>query len=172
MDFDLLMQQIIEEARAARIPVSDAIQPHVVVNTRAKTRYGSCRKVGAEYVIEISVRMQNAAEEDVRAVLAHEVLHTCRNCMNHGPLWRTYAARFSATCGYTIARTGNIPGADVRPEKEAIQRSGKEYAMHEINYVLMCESCGALFPRIQFSKVVQYPERYRCRCGGTLRRIK
>ena len=50
--------------------------------------------------------------------LAHEVLHTCPGCRNHGALWKEYAARMNGAYGYAISRTGTCEAlgvADVRP---------------------------------------------------------
>ena len=89
--------------------------------------------------------------------LAHEVLHTCPGCRNHGALWKEYAARMNGAYGYAISRTGTreaLGVADVRP----------------VRYRLVCERCGQEFCRSRRSPLVDHPERYRCRCGGVLRR--
>ena len=36
---------------------------------------------------------------------------------------------------------------------------------------LVCQSCGREFPRATASILVRHPVRYRCRCGGALRRL-
>ena len=66
--------------------------------------------------------------------LAHEVLHTCPGCRNHGALWKEYAARMNGAYGYAISRTGTCEAlgvADVRP----------------VRYRLVCERCGQEFCR-------------------------
>ena len=40
-----------------------------------------------------------------------------------------------------------------------------------VKYLLQCQSCGRLIPRRRLSKAVKYPSRYRCPCGGKLRRV-
>ena len=141
-EFDALLARAVEQARALGIPVSARISPRVAVNRRAVTRFGCCIRRGGEYVIELSERLLEAEERACMQTLAHEVLHTCPGCRNHGALWKEYA-----TCEA-------LGVADVRP----------------VRYRLVCERCGQEFCRSRRSPLVDHPERYRCRCGGVLRR--
>ena len=93
MDFDAALQHVLEQVRAAGIPASAQIDPQVRVNTRAKKRYGRCIFRDRRYEIELSARLQAADSSVVHTVLAHEVLHTCPGCMNHGARWKQYAAK-------------------------------------------------------------------------------
>ena len=152
-----LLARAVEQARALGIPVSARISPRVAVNRRAVTRFGCCIRRGGEYVIELSERLLEAEERACMQTLAHEVLHTCPGCRNHGALWKEYAARMNGAYGYAISRTGTCEAlgvADVRP----------------VRYRLVCERCGQEFCRSRRSPLVDHPERYRCRCGGVLRR--
>ena len=156
-EFDALLARAVEQARALGIPVSARISPRVAVNRRAVTRFGCCIRRGGEYVIELSERLLEAEERACMQTLAHEVLHTCPGCRNHGALWKEYAARMNGAYGYAISRTGTCEAlgvADVRP----------------VRYRLVCERCGQEFCRSRRSPLVDHPERYRCRCGGTLER--
>ena len=156
-EFDALLARAVEQARALGIPVSARISPRVAVNRRAVTRFGCCIRRGGEYVIELSERLLEAEERACMQTLAHEVLHTCRGCRNHGERWKGYAARMNARWGYHISRTGTWEAMGLPEQKPA-------------RYVLVCTRCGAEFVRARASSVVLHPERYRCRCGGVLRR--
>ena len=105
-EFDALLARAVEQARALGIPVSARISPRVAVNRRAVTRFGCCIRRGGEYVIELSERLLEAEERACMQTLAHEVLHTCPGCRNHGALWKEYAARMNGAYGYAISRTG------------------------------------------------------------------
>lgn len=153
-----MLETVILQAREAGIPVPESIEPHVRLNTRAKKRYGRCVCAAGKYTIELSARLENADSSFVNTVLAHEVLHTCAGCMNHGAQWKQYAARMRERYGYSIERTSSYPLA---PEQEPLAA----------RYILQCTVCGAVFPRQKKSRLVLYPGRYRCRCGGTLRRL-
>ena len=107
MDFDAALQHVLEQVRAAGIPASAQIDPQVRVNTRAKKRYGRCIFRDGRYEIELSARLQAADSSVVHTVLAHEVLHTCPGCMNHGARWKQYAAKMGERYGYSIQRTAD-----------------------------------------------------------------
>lgn len=157
-DFDALLAQVLEQARALAIPVSPAIVPHVEVNRRAVSRFGCCIRRGRQYTIQLSACLLQAEERACRQTLAHEVLHTCPGCQNHGALWKEYAARMNRAWGYAIARTGSCPDLGV-PEQKPVR------------HLVECSSCGAQFRRARASSLVKHPERYRCKCGGALRTV-
>ena len=95
---DILLQEVIQEARALKIPVSSTIEKNVIVNGRPKKRFGCCRKSRNGFEIEVSRFLLDEAgcsEKIVKGVLAHEVLHTCRDCYEHGMLWKSYAGQMN-----------------------------------------------------------------------------
>lgn len=157
-DCDRLLGEIIVQARELGIPVSGEIDPRVRINGRALTRFGCCRLERGRPVIEVARRVAEGPEWSCRETLAHEVLHTCWGCRNHGKRWKEYARRMNQAYHYQIARTSSneeLGVAEGRP----------------CRYLLRCERCGAEFRRYRASPLVQDPERYRCRCGGRLIRI-
>lgn len=154
-ELDSLLAAVIGEARQADIPVSDHICPSVAVNHRAKTRFGSCRRTGQEFVIEISAFLLEAEEKAIRQTLAHELLHTCPGCADHGHAWRLWAALMNRLYGYQIRRADS-------PERMGITVD------RPVRWLVICDKCGLILPRMKRSPLVQHPERYRCRCGGTL----
>lgn len=147
-----LLRQVIEEARALAIPVSKHISPKVLMNSRAKTRFGRCIKQGKQYTIELSTMLTDP--QAIRQTLAHEMLHTCPGCGNHGIRWKRYAAWMNQAYGYRIQRTDS-PEAMGTPAPPA-------------RYSLRCTACGTSIGRMKRSKLVLHPEYYRCRCGGSL----
>lgn len=140
--------------RAADIPVSDNIDPHVRVNFRAKRRFGQCTKTRDGFVIELSSRLLDAPEHSARQTLAHELIHTCRGCMNHGRLFGKYAGRLNRLYGYNIGTTTSSRQLGIEPEKP--------------KFVLVCTSCGQHFSRMRRCPLTDDPGRYRCACGGRL----
>lgn len=158
MDFDGMLQTVLLQAREAGIPVAEQIDPRVQLNTRAKKRYGRCLCRAGRYTIELSAYLEDADSSFVYTVLAHEVLHTCPGCMNHGAHWKLYAARMRERYGYPIERTASY---GLLPEQKPAPT----------RYMLQCTVCGAVFPRQKKSKLVQHPGRYRCKCGGKLIRL-
>ena len=161
-DFDKLLILVKDQARAAGIPVSENIDPHVNVNTRAKTRFGQCTKKNGHYTIELSSRLLSAPERSCRQTLAHELIHTCPGCGNHGALFKKYADILNRKCGYSISRTNTAEEMGITVEKSE----------RTVNYIIECQKCGQRITRSRYSAVIANPARYRCRCGGTLKRIK
>lgn len=154
---DRLLEQAVCQARAVGAPVAAGIEPHVKLNRRATGRFGCCIRRGNVYIIELAARMLVAEDKMILQTLAHEVLHTCPGCANHGARWKNWAARMNGAYGYDIARTDS-------PEKLGLPGDGPA------RYLLVCTKCGAEIGRSRCSAVVQHPERYRCRCGGRLER--
>ena len=156
-ELDKLLARVTAQARAVKIPVSDRICTQVRLNRRARTRFGCCIRRGGEYIIELSARLAEEGSEDaVLQVLAHEALHTCYGCSNHGKRWKSYAAKMNAAYGYAISRTDKFEDlglADDRP----------------VRYWVVCTKCARRTPRMKRSPLTDHPERYRCQCGGTLR---
>lgn len=153
--FDMLLLQVQREARSLGIPISSRIDSHVQINTRALTRFGRCFFRGGTYHIELTHRLLDAPEQAVRQTLAHELLHTCSGCQNHGALWRRYAGQMNAAYGYSITRTALPSSLGLADEKP-------------VRHLVVCLLCGREFPRSRASRLTQHPERYRCRCGGKL----
>ncbi len=161
-DFDSLLEAVMEEATAAGIPVSDHIQPHVLVNRRAKKRFGQCIFKDGTYTIELSVRLLEAPKHSCKQTIAHELIHTCQGCGNHGALFLHYAEILNRRFGYHIKRTNSCEEMGIAPRADA----------KNVHYILLCEQCGKQIQRERYSPAVANPSRYRCRCGGRLRRIK
>lgn len=155
--YNNLLQEVINEAVNINIPVSNNIISNVKINTRATSRFGQCKKQNGKYLIEISQHLTQAEEKHIKETLAHEVLHTCPNCMNHGRQWKLYAMIMNNKYGYEISRTGSCENMGITSPK--IERA---------NYAIVCNNCGKTTYRQRESKVIKNPERYRCKCGGKL----
>ena len=155
---DRLLREVVDQARSLDIPVSQQLEGSVRVSARAVRRLGVCRWEEGHYVIQVAARLLQAPEGLIRQILAHEALHTCPGCMNHGPSWKLYAQKMNQAYGYQISR--------LTPEAQLplLEPKGQ--------YLLRCIQCGAQFTRMRRSKLIQHPERYRCRCGGVLQRVR
>ena len=162
---DTLLQEVIQETRELKIPVSSSIEKNVTVNGRPKKRFGCCRKKAERFTIEISrflLEAEGCNEKIIKGVLAHEVLHTCPGCYEHGTLWKNYAAQMNAAYGYKIKRVNTFTEMGM-PEREE-ELAGKR----QIRYIIQCKKCGRQYPRQRFTCVMQKINAYRCQCGGKL----
>ncbi len=151
------LAEMAETLRGLGLSVSDKLRPEVIVNTRAKRRLGCCYYKNGVYTIEVSA-MLTGQPEKLRQTLAHELLHTCPGCRNHGERWKAYAQRVNEALGFSIQRLAPPEG-----ETGPLRRD-------TIKYVLECQRCGAKIYRSRMSKAVKQPWRYRCKCGGKLKR--
>ena len=156
-ELDIRLALVIVQAKTLKIPVSANICPQVRLNRRAKTRFGCCIRRNGAYTIELSAQLAEEGSDDaVLQVLAHEVLHTCYGCSNHCARWRGYAQRMNRAYGYHISRTDNFEDLGIEDDRP-------------VRYWVVCARCGRKIPRMKRSPLVDHPERYRCKCGGTLR---
>ncbi|MEG0829534.1 MAG: SprT-like domain-containing protein [Anaerovoracaceae bacterium] len=159
---DEYLQEVIRQAQSLGIPVSKNICPTVNVNSRAKKRFGGCKserqRLKTIYTIELSQDIIKCDSKIVKKILAHEVLHTCTDCHNHGPKWKAYGQQMERAYGYEIKRTSSYEDFGMPPpEKEG---TGK--------YQFTCEKCGQNFYRQRKSRLVTHTKEYRCMCGGKL----
>ena len=152
------------EQRSVGIPCPENITT-IKINSRAKSRFGSCRVVKSlgrikYYEIELSAELFKSCDKDIKAVLHHEMIHTCRGCMNHGARWKEYAARLNARYGYNIQRTTSYESLGLeRPEKK-----------ENVKYIIVCENCGMKIERKRKCRLVTETNNYRCgKCGGKLK---
>ncbi len=159
-DFNFLLERVIDQAEKINIPVSHNISPDVIVNKRAVRRLGCCKKdKNGRFTIELSADLIDAPEKSCMQTLAHEVIHTCPKCFDHGEKFKKYAALMNSTYGYDISRTASREEMGIEIKTPC-------------RYIIKCEKCGAKTERVKRSPLVDNPARYRCRCGGKLVRIK
>lgn len=128
-------------------------------NSRAKRRLGCCKKVMIDgkisYEIEISTMLENEDDKKIKEIIHHELLHTCKGCLNHGQKWKSLAAEVNKAYGYRITTTAKT---------EEIEQTYPRY-----KYMVRCKECGTASYRMKKSRVVNHPENYRCsKCGGRL----
>lgn len=154
-DLNELLRDVISEAKALNIPVSNRIVPKVRVNNRAIRRFGCCIAKNGEFIIEISGKLLDASERACKQTLAHEVLHTCPGCKNHGSKWKQYAKSMNSAYDYDISRASTHESLGIADSSLT-------------RYLLRCQNCGAEIRRMRRSKLIDHPERYRCKCGGKL----
>lgn len=152
-----LLQDIIAEAKTLNIPIGN-INPIVTINTRATKRLGQCSKRGDRYYIQISSFIITEDKKALKETLAHEVLHTAKDCMNHGNIWKRYAYMMNRKYGYNITRT-----------KDAACYGIINPIIKTANYIIKCEKCGQTIYRQRQSKLITHTLLYRCgKCKGKL----
>ena len=147
------------------IPISKDICPEIRF-AKATSWYGMCEPRryhnGRMYKFRICFSEYHLAsdEKSVRNTIIHELLHTCPDCLNHGPKWQKYAAVVNAKMSYDIKRCGG----DKESAAESLAKGREE--KYGMGHLLECKKCGAQWKRTRHSNFTLHPERYTCRCGG------
>jgi len=139
---------------------------NVIVNTRAVKRWGQCKKLASGgFEINISSRLldESAPEISLKNTIIHELLHTCRNCMNHGAEWKYLAQKVNrAYPQYNIKRTASA--SEYQMSEAEVERKAK--------YILECKKCGNKLFRYRESDLIRNPGNYRCaKCKGDFQRV-
>lgn len=158
---NVLLAQVLREFEAIRIYPAGKILS-ISENSRAKKRLGCCRQVrggiNPSYRLEISTMLRGWDDDKLKEVIAHEVLHTCKGCMNHGAKWKALAGRAEEAYGYHITVSAS-------PDRLGTEFESKT----KYRYRIKCVGCGNTMYRMKKSKVIQNIGSYRCgKCGGAL----
>lgn len=127
--YNNLLKDVITEARQLNIPVSINVDPNILINTRAKGRFGQCKKRGNKFTIEISFLLEQTEDHYIKQTIAHELLHTCPDCFNHQSQWQQYSRKMNKAYGYDISRTNTCDNLGIAQTQK--QR----------NYVIVCQGC-------------------------------
>lgn len=154
-----LLQAGIEQVKSTGINPGK-INPEVLINTRAR-RFGQCKKTTTisqgqvyDYQIEINKRLLATDEDKLMTVVIHEILHTCKGCLNHGQTWKKYANMMSLRFGYEITTRSTYEELNL--------------AKPPSKYTVQCANCDVLIGRQKKSKLITHTHLYRCKCGGKL----
>jgi len=156
MRYNRLLQEVILEAKQLNIPISQNIDPNVIINTRAK-RFGQCKRRGDKFLIELSSIFDQAEDKMAKQTLAHEILHTCPGCLNHQALWKSHVSKMNRAYRYNISRTNSCENIGVTRE-----------ILTNAKYVIECQKCHNIVYKDRISGVIRNPEKYHCKCGGRL----
>lgn len=97
------------------------------INTRAKKRWGQCRKIGNNYIIEVNqiLLREDTDIDGLKNTIIHELLHTCKGCMKHTGEWKQLAEKVNRYYGYNIKR------CDSADEKESVKNRKKRSRQKE-----------------------------------------
>lgn len=159
----ILLQEVIKEARNINIPISENIYPDVIINYRAKKRFGACKTIIKDnkkhFQIEIGSALSVCSDDILKNILIHEIIHTCEGCLNHGKLWKIYAEKANEIYGYNVKRTSTYEEIGICINDE---NKGK------YKYKIVCDKCQRVSYRVKKSSIVKNPSKYRCACGGRI----
>ncbi|MBQ0065975.1 MAG: hypothetical protein KBT48_09440 [Firmicutes bacterium] len=94
--------------------------------------------------------------------IIHELLHTCKNSMDHGTEWTKNVKKVYEKYGIEIHET------------DSNKRKGipNDFYIDYLPYALKCKKCGALFGYYNENEIPNIKKNYCGACAGKLIRIK
>lgn len=159
-----IFEEVVEEFDFNDIPIADSVDMILHFN-KTISALGCCKWKRINNKCYYAIYLSEYALEDeelIRNTIAHELVHTCPHCKNHGKYFKQYGAMVKTKLGYNIQTKAG--------EKEAKKSGIKDAITAKAKYYIKCCDCGQGFYRMKRSKVVAYPSEYRCgRCGGHLK---
>lgn len=158
-DLMMLAYECMEKLDAIGIEYAETISWQV--NTRAKKRWGLCKRYpDGTYMISISSRLlaDDVADDGAINTIIHELLHSCKNGHGHGAGWKSLAAQVNRAYGINIKRCSSADEKGVEP-LESVPKA--------IKYQFRCKDCGKVYSRTRASRFTKNWQNYRCgHCGG------
>lgn len=157
-----IYNEILEDAKILNsLGYSEALTNSYLVSlsTRGIKNYGSCKKIGYNhYKITINENyLKTANPEDVHNTIAHEIIHSLKGCMNHGPNWKEAASKLNSNYHFTkITRLGNS-----KEYREA-------YINNQYKHKITCNECGRSWKWFRKSRIVNscIKGTATCKCGA------
>ena len=158
-----IYNEAVEMVLAANIPLEPEKITNISLNTRAKKRWGQCRRLpNGNFEININADLVSQSEDGTLNTVIHELLHTVNGCLNHGRQWQVYANRINNAYGINVKRISTS-------EEKGVERV---IVKPEYKYILKCEYCDQIVRRQKKSKIVEHPEHFSCGlCGGRFKRV-
>ena len=160
------LNKITEECRQEieSIGITCGEVKRVVVNYRAKARWGQCKGLkGGGYEINISSQLMSDDVDIValKTTVIHELLHTVKGTRGHTGLWKEYAELMNDTYGYNIKRCTPAYEKGITEEQRASMIP---------KYFIECTNCGLVYDYCRRTKIVAMfmddpkgaHNRYRC----------
>ena len=103
VNLDKLLLEVIEDVKSVGFPVVNVLQM-VVIDKEVKDSFGTCHKYlnPKYYEIHLSDFMLKANANEIKNVLAHEILHTSDDTMEHNDIWCHFKDLMNKNLGYNI----------------------------------------------------------------------
>jgi len=189
-----LLIEVIAQAKALGIPVSPQISSDVLVNKRAKSRFGCCKKIQTS-----SLKLEHALKPEYGGQVENQNRNLDRN-QSESRIDPRYIIEISRALteapiesikevlAHEVLHT--TPGGDSHtgPWKKYVSLMNQNYGYHikrtnspeslgvnlprekpPAKYLIVCKKCGMTQERSRISKVIKRPSLYRCKCGGSLK---
>lgn len=134
---------------------------NVTISNRLKRVFGNCKRRvrygEVSYEIKIaSFLAEHGDEYGIKSTIAHEFIHTCDGCMNHGKLWKKYGDMVSDL--YDINRCDTMESKGIN--EEVAKQLYKQIC--DYKYVVICDTCGYTWKYKRFTKTLRNIKNCKC----------
>lgn len=105
LELNKMLNDIINDAISIGFPVSPSLERKIHIDQNRYDRVGACYRYTTypeRYEIHLSAMTIKAKENELRNIIAHEVLHSCFLSMEHNNIWTLYKNLMNAKLGYNI----------------------------------------------------------------------
>ena len=104
INLDNILMATIADATSVGFPVSQKLHPKIVVDKNRYDRVGACYRYRfpERYEIHVSDAVRGAKLNEIKNIIAHEVLHTTFLTMDHNCFWQIYKNKMNDMFGYNI----------------------------------------------------------------------
>ncbi len=102
IDLNKMLNDIISDALNANIPISKYLVKEIYIDSSLINRFAECRIYWNKCEIYLFDKTLKAKPEYLKSIIAHELLHTCFLCADHGYWWGKYSAIMNEKYGYNI----------------------------------------------------------------------
>lgn len=94
------------------------------INTRAKKRWGQCRKIGNNYIIEVNqiLLREDTDIDGLKNTIIHELLHTCKGCMKHTGEWKQLAEKVNRYVVIVLMKKESVKNRKKRSRQKEQQQ--------------------------------------------------
>ena len=104
MDLDNLLNDVIKDASSIGFPISDNLQRKIFIDHKRYDRVGACYRYRfpERYEIHLSKDTLRANQNEIKNIIAHEVLHSNILSMEHNYIWKMYQRLMNDKLEYNI----------------------------------------------------------------------
>lgn len=163
-DFNTMVNEVYISLRRRGVPIKNC---PVTISHRLKRAFGKTRckiRYGERsYYIQIaSYLVENGSEHGIKSTIAHEYIHTCDGCLNHGALWKRYGNMVSDL--YDISRCSTYESKGISENAvQAIQANREQF-----KYIVKCTTCNHEWKYKRMCKTLKLIERCTCPYCNTM----
>lgn len=144
-DLRKVFLECVREMREAGIPIQGNKIVGIVIEDLDDCLGMCCKDEKGDFTIIIRKGLleDKCPIKELKEVIIHELIHTCKRCGIHGKTWRKYAQMLNDACGYSLL-AGKDMDSIFHSEMPITQR-------------FVCRDCGSTFES-------RRRDRHDCKC--------